>query len=273
VEGVHFLPGEAADIVARRLIRTNLSDIAAKAAEPFGYTLTAAWPAARSWDERMAFIRGLDEDGRRFGLSLLGGDTVSTPGPLTVSATFFGWVEAGRAVLRSGARPGDALVVCGTIGDAALGLRAARGEIADPDGYFQRRLRLPEPLLALREALQRHARAAADVSDGLLADALHLAEASGCRVELELAAAPMSEPARAWLAGQADTAAARLDLATFGDDYALVCAARDGSALVTAAVKAGVAAAVVGRFVSGAGLAASLDGAAVSPARLGWRHG
>src|SRR5580698_3736323 len=89
VEGVHFLEGEQAEIVARRLLRTALSDLAAKAAEPFGYTLTVAWPPARTWDDRLAFVRGLQEDGQRFGVALLGGDTVSTPGPLTVSATVF----------------------------------------------------------------------------------------------------------------------------------------------------------------------------------------
>src|SRR5580658_2015206 len=103
VEGVHFLEGEQADIVARRLLRTALSDLAAKAAEPFGYTLTVAWPPARTWDDRLAFIRGLQEDGWLYDVSLLGGDTVSTTGPLVVSATVFGWSPAERVVPRSGA--------------------------------------------------------------------------------------------------------------------------------------------------------------------------
>jgi thiamine-monophosphate kinase len=175
-------------------------------------------------------------------------------------------------VLRSGARPGDAVVVCGAIGDGFLGLKAARGEIADAGGYLERRFRLPEPLLQLREAVRAHARACADVSDGLLVDALHLAEASGCRVRVDLGRVPSSEPAQAWLAAQPNAAAARLALATGGDDYALVCAAADGEALAGAARAAGVAAAVVGTFVIGEGIEVSIDGAAVQAGSLGWRH-
>ena len=218
VEGVHFLDGEDGAIVARRLLRTSLSDLAAKAAEPFGYTLMTAWPPTRSWSDQEAFIRGLAEDGEELGMTLLGGDTVSTPGPLTVSATVFGWVPAGRAVRRSGARPGDALVVLGPIGDGFLGLKAARGEIADPTGELARAYRLPEPALHLRSALRAHASAAADVSDGLIADALHIAEASGCALVIDLDRMPVSVPAQRWLTAQPDLAQAMLALATGGDD-------------------------------------------------------
>jgi thiamine-monophosphate kinase len=272
VEGVHFLAGEDGAIVARRLLRTSLSDLAAKAAEPFGYTLTVAWPPSRDWDDRLAFIRGLDEDGQRFGVALLGGDTVSTPGPLTVSATVFGWTPAERMVPRSGALPRHELVVCGTIGDGYLGLKAARGEIADPGGKLAWRYRLPEPRLELREALRAHAAAAADVSDGLIADVLHLVEASECGAVLELAQMPISEAASAWLARQPDADRARLELASGGDDYALVCAAADGAALVRAAQALGTPAAVVGAFVPKAGLEVRLDGRRLTPTRLGYRH-
>ena len=272
VEGVHFLDGEAADIVARRLLRTNLSDLAAKAAEPFGYTLMTAWPGGRPWSDRQAFIRGLAEDGERFGLTLLGGDTTATPGPLTVSATVFGWVPARAAVLRSGAKVGDALVVCGAIGDGALGLEAALGRLEDPSGVLARHYRLPEPLLGLREALRDYANAAADVSDGLLADASHIAQASGCRASIELGDAPLSAPTRAWLEAQPDRVLALLRLASAGDDYALVCAASDGGALVRAASVAGVTAAVVGAFVAGDGLKATCGGAPIEVSELGWRH-
>jgi len=272
VEGVHFLGGEDAAIVARRLLRTSLSDLAAKAAEPFGYTLTIAWPPSRSWDDRLAFVRGLDEDGRRFGVALLGGDTVSTRGPLTVSATVFGWTPEGRMVRRSDATPGQALVVCGAIGDGYLGLKAARGEIDDPGGALATRYRLPEPLFDLREALHDHSAAAADVSDGLIADTLHVAEASGCGAVLELTQMPLSPAAAAWLSVQGDAEAARLALASGGDDYALVCAAADGEAMVRAAQALGVPAAVVGAFVAGAGVEVRLDGRRVEPAQFGYRH-
>ena len=273
VEGVHFPEGEPARVVARRLLRTSLSDLAAKAAEPFGYTLAIAWPASRGWEERMAFIRGLDEDGARFGVELLGGDTVSTPGPLTASASVLGWAPAGEVVRRSGALAGHALVVCGTIGDGYLGLKAARGELADPEGRLAERYRLPEPLFGLRGALRAHAAAAADVSDGLIADALHIAEASRCGLTLDLGRMPMSDAARAWVAGRQDRAGALLELASGGDDYAIVCAAQDGEALARDAAALGTPAAVVGAFVAPPGLAVSLDARPLSPTRTGWRHG
>jgi len=272
VEGVHFLAGERADIIARRLLRTSLSDLAAKAAEPFGYTLTTAWPAARGWDDRMAFIRGLDEDGARYGVVLLGGDTVTTPGPLMVSATVFGWVRSGRTILRSGASPGQALVACGVIGDGYLGLKAAGGEPLAGAEALARHYRLPEPRFDLRAALRAHAAAAADVSDGLVADALHVARASGCRVIIDLARLPLSAPAGAWLTRQPDRAQALLQLATGGDDYALVCAAADGEALVSAAKACGIPAANVGAFVEGTGVEVRIGDRVLAPGQLGWRH-
>ena len=198
VEGVHFLAGESPGFVARRLIRAALSDLAAKAAEPFGYLLLTAWPADRDGAWREAFAQGLAVDGEAFGLALLGGDTVSSPGPLTLCATVLGWAPVGGTVLRSGARAGDALMVCGAIGDGWLGLKAARGEIADTNGWLADHYRLPTPLVCLRQALRDHAHAAADVSDGLLADAVHVAEASGLGLAIDLDQLPLSPPAAAW---------------------------------------------------------------------------
>jgi thiamine-monophosphate kinase len=272
VEGVHFLEGEDAAIVARRLLRTNLSDLAAKAAEPFGYTLMTAWPPTRTWSDQEAFIRGLAEDGDEWGVTLLGGDTVSTPGPLTVSATVFGWVPSGKAVRRSGAKPGDLLVVLGAIGDGFLGLRAALGEIDDPHGDLARAYRLPTPALHLRGALRAHASAAADVSDGLIADALHIAEASGCAVTIDLDRMPVSPAAAAWLSRQPDKAAAHLALATGGDDYALVCAAASGPALLKACDGDADPAAIAGRFEAGQGVTVRYRGETLQPERMGWRH-
>lgn len=262
VAGVHFLDGEAGDVVARRLLRTNLSDLAAKGAEPFGYALMTAFPASKDTGWREAFARGLEADGAAYGLALLGGDTVSTPGPVTVSATLFGWVPAGRAVLRSGARAGDALLVAGTIGDGFLGLKAARGAVADPVGRLAAHYRLPEPRLDLREALRAHALACADVSDGLLADALHIAEASGLGVHIALEQLPLSAEAVAWLAGEVDQCAARLALATGGDDYALAIAASEPIAGAIA----------VGSFSAGAGVRVTFNGAPVELGALGFRH-
>ncbi len=274
VEGVHFLPHERPDLVARRLLRTNLSDLAAKAAEPFGYFLMTAWPEDRSWSERDAFIRGLAEDGQAFDIALLGGDTVRTSGPYTLSATILGWCPAGTTVLRSGARPGDVAVVLGTIGDGWLGLRAALGEIADPTGRLAAHYRTPTPLLAFREALRAFASAAADVSDGLVADAGHVARASGLAVSLDLAGLPLSTDAAAWCAVQADQAEARLALATGGDDYAIVCAAdpADVPALERIASETGVPCARVGLFERGEGIRVSFAGHGVTVAKPGWSH-
>src|SRR6185312_16229335 len=179
-----------------------------------GYTLMIAWPPDRDWNQRLAFVRGLDEDGERFNIALLGGDTVSTPGPLTVSATVLGWAPVDGAVPRSGALPRHELVVCGLIGDGYLGLKAVRGEIDDPHGKLAEKYRLPEPLFALREVLRAHAAAAADVSDGLIADAMHLADASDCGVVIDLGLIPMSKAGRAWLARRRDTSKALLELAS-----------------------------------------------------------
>ena len=273
VEGVHFLSQEAPGTIARRLLRASLSDLAAKGAEPFGYFLMTAWPADRDGAWRDAFIRGLATDGEAFGVALLGGDTVATPGPLTVSATVLGWVPEGRAVLRSGAKAGDALMVCGAIGDGWLGLRAARGEIADPGGRLADRYRLPTPLLSLRQCLRDHANAAADVSDGLLADALHVADASGLGLAIDLDRLPLSPAADAWLDEQPDPAAARLALAAGGDDYALVCAIAPPEGPFARAVQAyDVPVVAVGRFTKTAGLTVMANGIPIVPERLGWRH-
>ncbi len=274
IEGVHFLRGEAPDVVAQRLLRTSLSDLAAKAAEPFGYFLMTAWPRDRSWEDRDAFIRGLAQDGEAFGVALLGGDTVGAPGPLSLSATVLGWAPAGRTVLRSGARVGDEVVVCGVIGDGWLGLKAARGEIDDAEGRLAAHYRTPTPLLALREPLRTHVRAAADVSDGLVADAMHIARASRVGLELDLDLMPLSDGARAWLGAQVDVPAARLDLATGGDDYAIVCAVDPAEleAFLTRVRRMGVEASRIGRFHAGEDLRVRAGGRALAVKRFGWRH-
>jgi thiamine-monophosphate kinase len=275
VEGVHFLPGTPPELVARKLLRVNLSDLAAKAAEPFGYLLTVAWP--ESWGEgaRAAFAGGLAADQARFGLGLLGGDTVSTPGPMTAGITALGY--APRAVRRRGARPGDVLLVSGTLGDGWLGLEAARGRggfsMSDRDALAER-YHLPEPRLALAAILRSYARAALDVSDGLLADVGHLAFASevGCLIQLERL--PLSAPAAAWLARQSDRAAALEALASGGDDYeiALAVGPEVVGAVQAAGAAAGVPVTVVGEVRAGTGTTVTFEGRLRAPLRTGWRH-
>ena len=263
VEGVHFPVGEAPGLVARKLLRVNLSDLAAKAAEPFGCFLAIAWPPAYGPAEREAFATGLGEDLKAYGVALLGGDTVRTPGPLTASLTAVGWVAEGRMVRRAGAKGGQVVAVSGTIGDGGLGLAAVRGEIDDPDGFLAGRLRLPTPRLDLRAALRDHARSAADVSDGLIADAGHIAAASGVKIGLDLERMPLSAAARRWLGAQGDRVAGLARLATGGDDYEVV-ATFDGAA------PAGFT--VIGEVVAGEGVEVRVEGRIVAIEQGGWRH-
>lgn len=266
VEGVHFPVGEAPELVARKLVRANLSDLAAKGAEPFGCLLAVAWPKAFEPRARERFAMGLAADLETYGVALLGGDTVSTDGPFIASLTAFGYAPQGRMVRRAGARPGDLLMVSGTIGDATLGLAVLRGEIVDPDGSLVSRYRLPQPRLDLREVLRERAVAAADVSDGLIADARHIAEASGVGMVIDLERLPLSRAAATWLEAQPAAGPALLRLATGGDDYEVVCAmAPEGEKPPGFAV--------IGEVTAGADLVVRLNGTPVDPGAGGWRHG
>lgn len=265
VEGVHFTVGEDPALVARKLLRVNLSDLAAKAAEPFSVFLAVAWPATMDAEGRAAFARGLGEDLSAFGVVLMGGDTVSTPGPLSASLTALGWVPAGRMIARGGAQVGDQVLVSGTIGDGALGLKAVRGEIADDSGHLATRYRLPDPRLDLRDALRGAATAAADVSDGLIADARNIAIASRVRLALELDLMPLSGPARAWLDGQQERRAGLCELAGGGDDYEVICTAPPGATIP------GMTA--IGSVLDGQGIGVSVGGVVHDVGHGGWRHG
>ena len=205
VEGVHFLPDDPPDTLARKALRVNLSDLAAKGATPAGFVLTLALRSA----ERMACAvrAALGEDAAEFGCPLLGGDTVSTPGPLMVSITAFGRVAPGRMVHRSGAKPGDRVVVTGTIGDAALGLDVLKGGavaaalVSDAAAreMLAGRYRVPQPRNALAKAVRDHASAAMDVSDGLAGDLAKLCAASGVSAAIDVARIPLSPAAAALL--------------------------------------------------------------------------
>ena len=271
VEGVHFLPSDPLDLVARKLLRVNLSDLAAKAAQPYGWFLSIAWPHGRGLAEREAFAAGLMVDQGQYGLSLFGGDTTATPGPLTASATLMGWVPQGRMLKRSGARPGDMVLVSGVIGDGWLGLKAALGQIK-AEGALQR-YRLPEPRLALRDALSA-AHAGADVSDGLIADAGHIAAASGVAIDIDLERIPLSVEGLAYIGRAGDRVAALSDLVTGGDDYELVVTAAPERAghLVAAAETAGIRMTAIGRVGEGQGVRVLYDGRETHLERRGYRH-
>lgn len=217
VENVHFLPEDPADLVARKLLRRNLSDLAAMGAAPVGYLLTTALRADTPESWLAAFAAGLAADQATYGIELFGGDSTSTPGPLMTSVTMFGTVAPGDAWRRNGARPGDAILVTGTIGDAVLGLEAVRGTIADPTGFLRQRRLLPEPRIGLPIGSLVHA--AIDISDGLVQDLTHLCRAAGIGATIEAARLPTSEAARALGPATLETRLAG------GDDYELILAA------------------------------------------------
>lgn len=254
VAGVHFLPDDPPGDIAAKLLRVNLSDLAAMGADPHAYTLVTALPTSVDEDWLEAFAAGLAEDQARFSFALAGGDSVSTPGPILLSVTAFGLVPAGKALPRSGGRIGDSLFVTGTIGDAALGLQLALGKIAveNPAARAQLlgRLRRPDPRTTVGPRLIGLATACLDVSDGLVADLAHLCEESGCAAELRAADVPLSRAAR----GVIGDDARRLTLAlTGGDDYELLFSAPPelGTDLRAAGVERGVGVTEIGRLVAG----------------------
>lgn len=271
VEGVHFLPEDPPETVGRKLLRVNLSDLAAMGAVPLGYLMTTCFRRGTPEGWIAGFVAGLGEDQREFGLAVLGGDTVATPGPATFSLTILGTVAPGAALRRQGARPGDEVWVSGTIGDGALGLLALTGRLP-PDGHLARRYRLPQPRLALGQALLGLARAAMDVSDGLVQDLGHLCRAGGCGAVLEAAAVPLSVPARAALL--ADPKLIERILGG-GDDYELLFAAapEEAERVRAAGEAAGVPVARIGRFTKGDGVTVrAADGSVLSLASGGWSH-
>lgn len=257
VEGVHFLSDDPPDAIARKALRVNLSDLAAKGAAPAGFVLTLALRAANdAWLQ--PFAAALGEDAMRFGCPLLGGDTVSTPGPLMISITAFGRVAPEKMVHRSGARAGDRVVVTGTIGDAALGLDVLkRGKVAAAlanDGaareWLAGRYRVPQPRNALAQAVRDHASAAMDVSDGLAGDLAKLCQASGVSAVIDAPLIPLSPPAAALLAhGTVGIEA----LVAGGDDYEILCTIPHNrlEAFAKAARLANVAATEIGSIVAG----------------------
>lgn len=263
VEGVHYLPGDPPGDVAWKLLAVNLSDLAAKGAEPLGVLMGYGLTGKADWDD--AFVAGLGRALDHFGVALLGGDTVAQPvtDARVLGLTAIGQVAPGGAPDRRGAQPGDLLFVTGPIGDAGLGLRIARGEIDGPRRLLKA-FRLPMPRLAEGRVLAPLSHAMADISDGLLIDAQRIAAASGLSVSINLDTVPLSDAALAFGGDRA----ARLTAATAGDDYQLLCAvppdARDAAAAV---------ATEIGRFDRGAGLALyDRDGAVPPPTSLGFEH-
>jgi thiamine-monophosphate kinase len=273
VVGVHTLQRDSPALIARKALRVNLSDLAGKGARPVGYMLALMLPPSTDAAWLAQFAAGLRADQDRFGISLLGGDMTRTPGPPAISITVVGEAQPGPPLLRSGARAGDAVYVSGTIGDAALGLRALRGRLpklaARHRRFLVNRYHLPEPRLALGSAIARFAHAAMDISDGLVGDLGHICKASGLGAEIDLHAVPVSTAARA--AGR-DYAALRI---TGGDDYELLFTAPAGAETRLAAIGAqsGIPVTRIGRTILGRGVRVIAGhGKVIAVGKGGWRH-
>jgi thiamine-monophosphate kinase len=261
VENVHFFSDDAADLVARKALRVNLSDLAAKGAAPLGALLSLSMPDAVSDEWLEAFARGLGQDCDEYQCPLLGGDMTRTGGVLTISVTAVGAVPSGTMVQRRGTKAGDVIVVTGTIGDGALGLTlrrepnaAAFSQLnAEAKGYLRERYLLPRPRLGVAEALRKHAAAAMDVSDGLVGDVAKLAAVSGVGASIEAERVPLSPAAKA--AVEADGRLLETVL-TGGDDYEIVATMPENrlAPFRDAAAKAGIAVTTIGRIAPGSGV-------------------
>ena len=254
VGSVHFFPEDPAGSIARKALRVNVSDLAAKGADPHGFLLALALPQGTPDSFVVDFARALGADAQHFGIPLLGGDTVSTPGPLMVSITALGRVPSGRMVRRTGVRPGDHIYVSGTIGDAALGLKlrldpslGSSLSAAQRDHLLSRYLE-PQPRLALAHAMRDFAHGGMDVSDGLVGDLTKMLRASGVGATIRLAEVPLSEAGRV-LACEGGAFATAM---TGGDDYELLASvpAERAAAFEAAAGAAGVAVRHIGEAMA-----------------------
>jgi thiamine-monophosphate kinase len=260
IAGVHFFPDDPPAMVGRKALRMNLSDLAAKGARPLGFLLSVALPEGFGEAWLGAFAAALADDAAHYGCPLYGGDTDHTPGPISVSIFAFGAVPQGKMVHRSTARPGDRIVVTGTIGDAAIGLQLRRertlarrwGPSEAAAAQLENRYLLPQPRNALAGAVLQYASAAIDVSDGLVGDLGKLCRASSVAADIDVATVPLSDAALAAIAAEP----ALLETAlTGGDDYEIVLtlAPEKLDGFRTAAAAAGVAVTEIGGVQAGEG--------------------
>ena len=271
VAGIDFFASDPAETVAKKALRVNLSDLAAKGATPFAYLLTLILPLDTDVRWLRRFANGLRADQRKYGIALIGGDLSSTRGPLAVSITALGKVSKGAAILRSGAKPGDLIFVTGTLGDSRAGLAALKNRKKRRAKLIER-YRVPEPRIAYGRALRGIASAAIDVSDGLLADLGHIAEVSKVHVAIEAARLPMSSALRdVWGTGQA----ALVRAATAGDDYEIAFAARPSqrTRVLAASKRTRTRVSEIGIVTRGRGVSLiGSDGRPLRVTKTGWQH-
>jgi len=265
-EGVHFISGDAPGLIARKLLRRNLSDLAAMGAEPLGYLLTTSLPQSVDEDWLRLFAEGLRSDQDEFGFFLFGGDSSSSLAHIALTATLIGHVAPGAALRRNGAKPGDDIWVTGTIGDAALGLRARQGELHDETGFLTQRSLLPTPRLGLQ--LTNIAHAAIDISDGLVQDLGHICKASNTDAILWSHLIPASPPAAAF--GEAMLEARLTD----GDDYELLLAVPPVKTTALIAACGHLQITKIGHLTSGSGKVEVHDPSykILNFTKTGWSH-
>jgi thiamine-monophosphate kinase len=276
VAGVHYLPTDPPERVARKLLRVNLSDLAAMGARPLHYVLTTALPTELGAEWLARFAAGLGQDQRLFGIDLLGGDSVATAGPTVLSLTAIGEVAAGMEIRRSGAEPGDIVWVSGTIGDAFLGLsllRGAHSELAPKHrDYLIQRFQIPDPRTELGPQLSGVAHAMIDVSDGLLADLGHICETSRVGAVVELGRMPLSPAARVIVGGDPGICHR---LAAGGDDYELLFTTpfNTAEAIATLSSRFAVPITAVGTVEAGAGVRlVDAEGQVIPVESTGYSH-
>lgn len=266
-EGVHFLPKDPPASVGWKLVAVNLSDLAAKGAEPVAALLSLSLSNSE-WDQ--ALIGGIEAACESYGIALIGGDTIALAPD---APRVYGLTAIGRAgdktPSRSGGEPGDRLYVAGSLGDSAAGLELLRDNPA-AIGPLVDIFRRPIPLLEMGRALASHATAMMDVSDGLLIDLARLSSASGCRAEIDLDALPLS---RAFIAERGQDRSARLFAATGGDDYALLAALPPDIDPVSLSLPRAPTVRPIGHLVAGSGLEIrDRDGLVPPPEQLGYEH-
>lgn len=257
VEGTHFPHGHYGAKTSGKLLRANLSDLAAKGAIPVGYMLSIVWPHGVDESVFKDFSDGLAAIQKKYDFKLLGGDTTSSRGAMVVTATLLGEVPENKMVRRNGANIGDDVWVTGTIGDAYLGLQKVLGRPIDPKPkgtgmkHFENAYFRPEPRISFGDHLRDYASACADISDGLIADAGHVAKASNIKFKLNLEAIPLSRPAAEWAMGDLSRIKT---LVTSGDDYELVFTAPSTNESFLTEASAGLQLTKIGTVVEGSGV-------------------
>jgi thiamine-monophosphate kinase len=270
--GTHFLGNEKPEHIARKSLRVNLSDLAAMGAKPYAYQLCIAFPEKpkEAWIKK--FSAALAADQKKFGIFCSGGDTTVTKGPLTISITAFGLVRENKAVKRSGAKPGDVLVITGPVGDALIGLRILQGKIKTKSVSCVAAYHNPVPRTGVSDIIRAHARAAIDISDGLIADVGHICETSNCAAHIDLQKIKFSKDAAGFIKKGTVKSA---DLLTGGDDYELALAVppKNLPGLLKKLSEKGLKPQIIGKFAKGKPAVTVFNkGRKIRLGKGGWTH-